>query len=186
LKQKAERQIAKFPGSFDIERVRRCNTIGEFDDEFVARIYNFRDKIDYYEQSGSIRYLKDIRVPSIAINAVDDPFIEENSLPTEADHVKGAPVRLIYQDYGGHCGFLASNNSYISCFPTRREGIFDSNSCDASCCNQFRSGKSSVKDDASQESLSPPPQPPDHGWLADEMCRALNHIHNSTAMLSIW
>lgn len=111
LKKKAERQIAKFPGSFDIDRVRKCNTIGEFDDTFIASIYSFKDKTDYYRRNGSKWFLDKIRVPTIAINARDDPFIEETSLPTRVDVGEEAPVLLVYTDHGGHCGFLADRLS---------------------------------------------------------------------------
>jgi predicted alpha/beta-fold hydrolase len=131
LKAKAERQIVRFPGAFDIEAVRTCIKIGDFDDIYIARIYKFADKFDYYRKSGSKWWLPFIKVPTIAINARDDPFIEESSLPTEND-IGDAPVRLIYHDHGGHCGFLASNST-----------------------------KS-------------------HGWLAEELGLALEHIHTST------
>ena len=39
---------------------------------------------------------RNITVPTLAINALDDPFIDENSLPTEAEDVGDAPVRLVY------------------------------------------------------------------------------------------
>ena len=48
LKQKAERQHKSFPKTFDIEAIRKCSTMGEFDNEFIAKIYNFHDKDDYY------------------------------------------------------------------------------------------------------------------------------------------
>ena len=115
MKSKAERQIVQFPGVFDIEAVRKSTTIGEFDDHFIAKIYGFKDKIDYYRQSGSKWWLSKIRVPVVAINARDDPFIEETSLPTTSDLIIPnedtsllAPVKLHYTEKGGHCGFLSS------------------------------------------------------------------------------
>lgn len=105
LKRKGEVQIARFPGAFDIEAVRAAKTVGDFDDAFIAKIYGFADKFDYYERSGSIRYLSRIRVPTVAINAIDDPFIDEAGLPKPEEDVKEASVRLIYHPQGGHCGF---------------------------------------------------------------------------------
>lgn len=110
MKAKAELEIAQFPGSFNIDLVRRARTIGEIDDYYIAPLYGFRDKFDYYEQCGSKRFLHKICVPTVAINAIDDPFIEAKALPTQ-DHVKDAPVRLIYHKYGGHCGFWANRMS---------------------------------------------------------------------------
>ena len=78
-------------------------------DAFIAKIYGFKDKFDYYRQSGSKWWLNKVRVPSVAINALDDPFIEKTSLPSDVDlEVKGmkdvrlsAPVKLIYTEKGG-------------------------------------------------------------------------------------
>lgn len=127
LKAKAEKQHKKFPQAFDIDAIRRCSAIGDFDDAYIAKIYGFEDKIDYYRKTGSKWWLSKIRVPSIAVNAVDDPFIEASSLPGEAD-VGAAPVRLIYHEKGGHCGFVSRDNEHP------------------------------------------------HGWLAEELGRALKHI----------
>ena len=37
LKDKALRQIQQFPGTFDIDAVMACTTIGDFDDAFIVR-----------------------------------------------------------------------------------------------------------------------------------------------------
>lgn len=143
LKAKAEIEYLQFPQAFDIERIRRCKTIGEFDDAYIAPIYNFTDKVDYYRKTGSKWFLSKIRVPAIAINAYDDPFIEEGSLPSAQDVGDEAPVRLIYHKNGGHCGFLADQESY-------------------------RLPDSNLEDEL---------YVPSHGWLADELARAIWHIH---------
>jgi predicted alpha/beta-fold hydrolase len=111
LKVKAQRKILRFPNSFDYEKVKQCSTIGEFDDCFIAKIYGFEDKIDYYKKTGSKWFLEKIKVPTIAINAKDDPFIEESSLPSK-DDIKNSPVRCIYHDNGGHCGFIGESNEH--------------------------------------------------------------------------
>jgi predicted alpha/beta-fold hydrolase len=114
MKYKAEQQyLARcdlFPDSFDIDAVRNAETIGEYDDAYIAKIYGFTDKFDYYRQCGSKWWLSKIRVPVVAINALDDPFIDKGSLPNE-DDVKDAPVRLIYPKCGGHCGFTTNRMS---------------------------------------------------------------------------
>lgn len=137
---KAELQNAQFPGLFDIEKVRQARTIGEIDDFYVAPLFGFKDKFDYYEKCGSKAFLSRIRVPTVAINAIDDPFIEAKALP-KAEHVQDAPVRLIYHRYGGHCGFWASTMS--------------------------------------SKPNSPPV--PSHGWLGEELSRALDYIRGHLA-----
>ena len=145
LKAKAELEYKQFPGAFDIDAIRACTTIGAFDEAYIARIYGFKDKYDYYESSGAKNFLHKIRVPAIAINARDDPFVEEASLPT-AEHVgEIAPVRLIYHAHGGHCGF----------YTTQRNMGFEGSDCAV----------------------------PEHGWLGEELARAIEHIHNQSVCL---
>ena len=105
LKPKAERQHALFPGRFDIEHVRNATTIGDFDDAYVAPIYGFRDKFDYYEQCGSKRYLPHIRVPHYILHALDDPFMDRQTLPSPVD-VGAGTVRITYTEHGGHLGYM--------------------------------------------------------------------------------
>ena len=107
LKRKAEAKNLRFPGVLDMDKLRAARTIGEFDEHFIARAFGFEGKLDYYEKCASKRFLSRIAVPSIAINARDDPFVMEEHLPTYED-VGGAPVRLVYKARGGHCGFLSS------------------------------------------------------------------------------
>jgi uncharacterized protein len=111
LKKKAEDLVKRFPNApFDIDRVRLATTIGDYDDIVIASVFGFQDKFDYYRQSGSKWFLPLIRVPTIAINALDDPFIDEHSLPT-VDDIGDAPVRLVYHSHGGHCGFMSNEES---------------------------------------------------------------------------
>lgn len=114
LKPKAQKQVDKlgaeaFPPRFDLERVLATTTLGEFDDAFIAPIYGFKDKFEYYRTQGSFSggFLPKIRVATMALNAVDDPFIDPNTLPQPAD-MHGAPVRLVYHRFGGHCGFISA------------------------------------------------------------------------------
>lgn len=104
MKIKAQRQFDRFPGIFDIKEVLKANTIEEYDTAYVSKIYNYDTAMDYYKDVGSRWRLKDIKVPCFVINAIDDPFICECSLPTDED-IGSAPIRLIYQKQGGHCGF---------------------------------------------------------------------------------
>lgn len=58
---------------------------------------------EFYEQANASNYLSRVRVPLMVVNAKDDPFIDGDALP-EQERVESAPVRLVYQTYGGHCG----------------------------------------------------------------------------------
>ena len=58
LKAKARVQHAMHPTAFDIDAINRCTTIGDFDEAYIAPIYGFKDKMDYYVQSSSKQYLR--------------------------------------------------------------------------------------------------------------------------------
>ena len=58
---------------------------------------------EYYNEVNAANYLSRVRVPLMVVNAKDDPFIAGDSLPGE-ERAGDAPVRLVYHDYGGHCG----------------------------------------------------------------------------------
>eukprot|EP00600_Ochromonadales_sp_CCMP1393_P007452 CAMPEP_0174963448 /NCGR_PEP_ID=MMETSP0004_2-20121128/5336_1 /TAXON_ID=420556 /ORGANISM="Ochromonas sp., Strain CCMP1393" /LENGTH=400 /DNA_ID=CAMNT_0016212075 /DNA_START=151 /DNA_END=1353 /DNA_ORIENTATION=- len=172
LKKKAELEHQKLPGYFDIEEIRASDTIGAFDDAYIAKIYGFRDKFHYYRSCGAKWWLNKIRVPAVAINARDDPFIEVTSLPTEAEDVgEIAPVRLIYHDHGGHCGFftrqptmLGLSSSYSNIDnPSSAAGTADG------------ATKIMVNDDKEYTEIPIPA----HGWLAEELSRAIHHIHHA-------
>ena len=97
-----------YPADFDMDRVLASKSIGDFDDAFIAKVYGFGDKWNYYATQGALvgGWLPGIRVPVYAVNARDDPFILDLRLPT-ADDIGDAPICLQYTKHGGHCGYIA-------------------------------------------------------------------------------
>jgi len=79
----------------------------EYDDRVVARLYGFRDAEDYYRQSSSRQYLQSIQVPTLIVQAWDDPFTTPEILPAEAE--LSSHVRLEITAGGGHVGFVAGS-----------------------------------------------------------------------------
>ncbi|CAN0041804.1 unnamed protein product [Pylaiella littoralis] len=92
----------------DLERLQKITTIGEFDDMVIAPVFGFDDYKDYYRKTQSGQFLKGIRVPFLAVQAINDPFMDPAKLPTLED-LQGAPVRLSYHEHGGHCAFLTDS-----------------------------------------------------------------------------
>ena len=92
---------------FDLPRALAAKTVTEFDDAFIAPIYDFEDCWDYYRKTSSGYFLESIAVPSFVLNAKDDPFFDPAAHPVEKTVLFGgkAPVQIHRTDYGGHCGF---------------------------------------------------------------------------------
>lgn len=77
----------------------------QYDARVVARLYGFRDAHDYYHRSSSRQFLRHIKVPTLIIQAQDDPFMTAEVLPEP--HEISAHVDLEIAASGGHVGFIA-------------------------------------------------------------------------------
>jgi predicted alpha/beta-fold hydrolase len=95
----------RFPGLFDADAVRRSKTLREFDNLVTAPLHGFRDTDDYWTRASCKPWLNAIRVPTLVLNARDDPFLPEHALPTERE--VSAAVKLEFPPRGGHVGFVS-------------------------------------------------------------------------------
>jgi len=78
-----------------------------YDDAITAPLHGFRDVHHYYEESSCGKYLKDIRVPTLVLHAIDDPFMSPVIVPTE--RMLSDQVTLELSRYGGHVAFVAAD-----------------------------------------------------------------------------
>ncbi len=103
MKAKARAKLAQHPGLFDVQRLRRAPDLHAFDDLFTAPLHGFAGVEDYWRRASAKPHLPAIRVPALALNARNDPFVPAESLP-RADEA-GRHVTLWQPDEGGHVGF---------------------------------------------------------------------------------
>lgn len=103
LKQKALRKAARFPGLLEAEAIAAATTFGEFDTLVTARLHGFRDAEEYWLKVSSKPLLHAIAVPTLVINARNDPFLPAWALPSPAEV---SPAVLLEQpEAGGHVAF---------------------------------------------------------------------------------
>ena len=88
-------------------------TMFEFDNELTAPLHGFRDAEDYYTRSSSISWLSRISLPTLLLNAVDDPFLPAEVLD-EVRHVarENSALTLEFPARGGHAGFIGGRNPF--------------------------------------------------------------------------
>ncbi len=96
----------RFPGMLDPAAIRRVDSMHAFDGAVTAPLHGFAGTVDYWTRASSKPWLKHIVVPTLVLNARNDPFIPAHSLPGRAE--VGAAVLLEQPEDGGHAGFPAS------------------------------------------------------------------------------
>lgn len=107
MKPKALDKWAQHPGLFDREALLQARDLYEFDNIFTAPVHGFTSAADYWARASAKPHLKRIRIPALALNSTNDPFIPAESLPTPAD--AGEHVTLWQPANGGHVGFPAGS-----------------------------------------------------------------------------
>ena len=103
LKKKALRKAVRFPGLLDAQAIAAATTFREFDTLVTARLHGFRDADEYWLRASSKPLLKSVVLPTLVINAKNDPFLPVWALPTAAE--ASAAVILEQPAAGGHAGF---------------------------------------------------------------------------------
>ncbi|MES2475130.1 MAG: alpha/beta fold hydrolase [Verrucomicrobiota bacterium] len=93
-----------FPGELDLTGLARVKTFQEFDDRYTAPIHGFCDAADYWKRNSCRNFIPGIRVPTLLINARNDPFLGKDCYP-EAEAVASECLFLETPATGGHVGF---------------------------------------------------------------------------------
>ena len=95
---------------FDYAGSMSANTIYELESACVAPLFGFEDHIDYYRKTSCGYYLERIGVPTLIVNAKDDPFFDAGYIPRDkvcnGSGEGGAPVKIVMTDGGGHLGYI--------------------------------------------------------------------------------
>jgi predicted alpha/beta-fold hydrolase len=105
MKMKTLAKLERFPDLCDRKRVRRAHTLRAFDDIVTAPLHGYRDTGDYWLRASSKPLLANIVVPTLMINARNDPFLPPQVLPLP--HEISPAVSLELPATGGHAGFVA-------------------------------------------------------------------------------
>ena len=101
LKPKCLNKLKQFPGLFNRDAMLDARDLYQFDNVVTAPLHGYRNTEDYWHRASAVHILDDITVPTLVLNARNDPFLPPHHLPTRA----AAHVRLEYPAHGGHVGF---------------------------------------------------------------------------------
>lgn len=115
LKKKLRIKNQLMGDKFPLNGIASIKDLRTFDNLFTGPLHGFKDADDYYAKSSSIFFLNDIEIPTLIVNALNDPFLPDNCYPTQKlkDHKS---IWLETPTHGGHVGFMpkAKDGSYWS------------------------------------------------------------------------
>jgi uncharacterized protein len=107
LIERMRRKTALFPGIADMKRVDKIRSIREFDDVVTAPHFGYGTAENYYRLASSGPLLRHIRVPTLLVQAKDDPMIPFE--PFLNSGIEQNPfLKLLATEHGGHTGFLGA------------------------------------------------------------------------------
>lgn len=104
VRNKVKNKFQKIPVPFPLPLLAQLRTLRDFDDQITAPLHGFIDANDYYTKASCRQYLNRIAVPTLLLQAKDDPFMSVDLLPT-ADELSS---NIIFEltEKGGHVGFV--------------------------------------------------------------------------------
>ncbi|MGQ0712645.1 MAG: YheT family hydrolase [Gemmatimonadaceae bacterium] len=107
LVRKAAQKRGRFPDIAPDIDLARLRTMWDFDNAVTAPVHGFRDAEDYYTRSSSLGWLEGIRIPTLLLSALDDPFLPPDVLDEVRDAAKDNPaLHCEFFERGGHVGFI--------------------------------------------------------------------------------
>ena len=75
LKKKALQKLDAYPTLYDRKKIEAISTLYEFDDQVTAPLHGYKGADDYWRRASSKPGLISIALPTLLINARDDPFM---------------------------------------------------------------------------------------------------------------
>ena len=110
LREKAAEKARRFPDLASPERIAALRTLEDFDNLITGPLHGFRDAHDYYARSSSLPFLKDIRLNTLLLSAVDDPMLPPDVLEEVRQIARKNPaLEIDFVQRGGHAGFVTGS-----------------------------------------------------------------------------
>lgn len=104
--------VIKSSGLIDTEAVLASATNRDFEERFTLRVHRrWRDVDEYYHDASCLYRLADVHVPTLMLNALDDPLVPQELLHEAIERARtNKNLAVAVTDVGGHlghaCGFF--------------------------------------------------------------------------------
>lgn len=105
LKSKTLTKLKDYPDApLNIDAIKNARNFYDYDSLYTAPANGFSSAEDYWKQSSSKSYLRQIEIPTLLISGRDDTFLGDDCFPFEiAENHKF--LHLEVPEFGGHVGF---------------------------------------------------------------------------------
>lgn len=128
LKARMKAKVKRFPGRYDLSRLRGVKSLRDFDDKVTAYYCGFAGASDYYSRAAAANVVEQIAAPTCILYAKNDPFIR--ILPeTRRKIAANRNISFIETEDGGHCSYVGERDGYDGHFAERAVVEFFEHSC---------------------------------------------------------
>jgi len=105
LHQKIRTKMKLMPGQINDDNYHLIKNFKDYDDRYTAPLHGFNNAEDYWSKCSSNRFIPEIKIPTLIVNACNDPFIADGCYPVN----ETSDSKCVYLETprsGGHVGFM--------------------------------------------------------------------------------
>jgi uncharacterized protein len=110
LRQKVRALAQLMPDKINDRGYQELRNFKDFDDRYTAPIHGFENAQDYWRKCSCKQFLNTISVPTLLINARNDPFLADECYPAD-EAESNLNLHLEIPPQGGHVGFMSVNKA---------------------------------------------------------------------------
>jgi len=111
LKPKMKHKAQQFPDVIDFNNYNKIKEWKDFDNFFTAPLNGYKDAEDFYYNGSAINFMADIQIPTLLVNAINDPILTPACFPKEMC-AKHPFITLEIPEQGGHVGFNIKGKAF--------------------------------------------------------------------------
>lgn len=104
LEVKIRAKAELYPELISVEGFDRIRNFHDYDNRYTAPLHGFQNAEDYWSRCSSVSSIARVQVPTLLVNALDDPFLQGGCYPVDAAAASDQ-VYLEMPRHGGHNGF---------------------------------------------------------------------------------
>jgi predicted alpha/beta-fold hydrolase len=112
LKQKLKDKHRAGFKEINLKHLKDTNSFLEYDRYYTAPLNGFKDEYDYWQQASAKPHLINIKIPTLYVSSLDDPFLGKDCFPDSIN----PNIELKILKTGGHLGFWKLNGFKMDFF----------------------------------------------------------------------